>query len=946
MEDIIIGKNTYSPQKLIGEGGYAYVYYALCNGSPVALKKVIAQSSKAVSECRKEIAIMNKFRGIRSVPTLLDSCEFKKGSSGSIIFYMAMELCIGGSLAELMIDFSDSRFSEPTIWHMFAAVLKAICPMHSNSPKPIIHRDIKVENILMCTKRKVRNLAEVSPRVADIAVRLCDFGSCTTQRFFDGQALRRDSRLRSEVESSISKTTTLFYRAPEMCDLFSGFPITEKTDIWALGILLYKLAFFCTPYDKEMTNLAIRTGKFSYPKGEETEKTRSYSSSLYHMIDFMLVKNPIYRPTIWEVLEECEKLGVMSGVVAECESVCDIDRGQQIDVLKEQLRKKEEEEAKSASLAQAKTKHKKTKSKEIRKTPQSTDDIFDMLSFTQAPSLSTVPDVKEIADTSRPVLRSESTDMDQHHNKDDKYIDHNNNTGDGTGKNADEESSSSESSSELTGPVDADCCKDKDEKGDGGETQSNGFIELKDTSNSGALDGFDLDSTSGHNRPGHDGFESTDKDGFGQEWDDFDDGFDTSADKSGGKEKDIKVSSARMDTDGANPIPFDGSNDDSDLNSEEKQGLLFGREGEEEEEEQQGDNPKQGMVDDSFDAFWSTNADKSIPSDFTAAIPDDTFASGDVFGDAFDIGPDSSVPSIIVSNPKQLEKDLPKPQSTAQPKQAQSGPTSDFSLEHFFDDFTSPRDTQTVTDGKGGDSDWDKAFQMQDNPSQDTTSVKKNPQKVDKPQMISKSSKPLKPISQTKPSTLHPVGPKSLDSNLSSLLMWSDATSSTQGDSHSQDTITISTPISSSDTDSYSSSSSRIIIGPSLKQSKRNSSSSSSSSSLVSESMHMSHHGPLYPSPSLEYSMIIPSRFSSLYTLRLGETPCIKIRSISHVINKILKTKADVKSKYIYKLITHTWQDGKEAAVTILNTIMHKQMNLLHPEKTLHLLILIHSLLR
>ncbi|GKT33041.1 hypothetical protein ADUPG1_007066, partial [Aduncisulcus paluster] len=80
--------------------------------------------------------------------------------------------------------------------------------------------------------------------------------------------------------------------------------------------------------------------------------------------------------------------------------------------------------------------------------------------------------------------------------------------------------------------------------------------------------------------------------------------------------------------------------------------------------------------------------------------------------------------------------------------------------------------------------------------------------------------------------------------------------------------------------------------------------------------------------------------------LRLGETPCIKIRSISHVINKILKTKADVKSKYIYKLITHTWQDGKEAAVTILNTIMHKQMNLLHPEKTLHLLILIHSLLR
>ncbi|GKT34892.1 hypothetical protein ADUPG1_008159 [Aduncisulcus paluster] len=325
MNTIIIGRNTYRLNKLLGEGGYAFVYLAENISSPevgsgsfqrVAVKKVIAQTPQAVADTRKEIKIMNMCRSVKHIPTLIEYSE-KNSGRGAITFYMVMELCIGGNIAQIMIDFPESRFSESTIWALFSAMLKAVAPLYFHHPTPIVHRDIKVENMLLCTKRKVRNLREVTPRVADIAVRLCDFGSCTTKHIYDGQSLKRDSHLRAQVESNLSKTTTLFYRAPEMCDLYSGFPITEKTDIWALGILLYKLAFFCTPYDNEVSNLAIRTGKFSYPKEHSNPRTRTYSESLYHLIEFMLIKDPRKRPDLKSVISECERLGVISGLLTE-----------------------------------------------------------------------------------------------------------------------------------------------------------------------------------------------------------------------------------------------------------------------------------------------------------------------------------------------------------------------------------------------------------------------------------------------------------------------------------------------------------------------------------------------------------------------------------------------------------------------------------------------------
>jgi serine/threonine protein kinase len=46
-----------------------------------------------------------------------------------------------------------------------------------------------------------------------------------------------NSSERTSENEVIQKSSTLAYRAPEMCDLYSVNELTEAVDIWALGYL-------------------------------------------------------------------------------------------------------------------------------------------------------------------------------------------------------------------------------------------------------------------------------------------------------------------------------------------------------------------------------------------------------------------------------------------------------------------------------------------------------------------------------------------------------------------------------------------------------------------------------------------------------------------------------------------------------------------------------------
>ncbi len=81
-------------------------------------------------------------------------------------------------------------------------------------------------------------------------------------------------------------TGTLFYRAPEM---FSG-SYREGVDVWATGIVLYKLICGHTPFESEYLNETIKNivdSPLIFPP--ELDK---YSPKMKTLLEKMLIRNP------------------------------------------------------------------------------------------------------------------------------------------------------------------------------------------------------------------------------------------------------------------------------------------------------------------------------------------------------------------------------------------------------------------------------------------------------------------------------------------------------------------------------------------------------------------------------------------------------------------------------------------------------------------------------
>ncbi|OAA71334.1 Protein kinase-like domain protein [Cordyceps fumosorosea ARSEF 2679] len=280
---IQVGSHRVVIQKYLSEGGFAHVYLVRLptpvEGTDLAvLKRVAVPDKESLRAMRTEVETMKRLKGHRPIVAYMDSHASELRGGGYEVFLL-MEFCDGGGLIDFMNTRLQHRLTEPEILNIFADIAEGVACMHYLKP-PLLHRDIKVENVLITTRSGGRRFM------------LCDFGSAAPPRPAPTSVV--ECRL---MDEDVQKHTTLQYRSPEMVDVYRKQPLNEKADIWALGVFLYKLCYYTTPFE-DQGQLAILNASYKFPSHP------NFSDKIKRLIASMLREDLNVRPNIYQVVAE------------------------------------------------------------------------------------------------------------------------------------------------------------------------------------------------------------------------------------------------------------------------------------------------------------------------------------------------------------------------------------------------------------------------------------------------------------------------------------------------------------------------------------------------------------------------------------------------------------------------------------------------------------------
>ena len=175
-----------------------------------------------------------------------------------------MEYLEGGELAERLRTVG-GKFSEEDACKYFKQIVSAISYCHQ---KNIVHRDLKLENLPFC-----------SPESDEL--KAIDFGIAGMQ---------------CPTNNDNMNIGSLHYMAPEV---LTGrvTRVSTSVDIWALGVILYKMLFGTVPFHGKtpmdvISNIVNKEVQFHH---------NSLSEEAIDLITLMLQKNHEQRPRITDV---------------------------------------------------------------------------------------------------------------------------------------------------------------------------------------------------------------------------------------------------------------------------------------------------------------------------------------------------------------------------------------------------------------------------------------------------------------------------------------------------------------------------------------------------------------------------------------------------------------------------------------------------------------------
>ncbi|KAK3287862.1 hypothetical protein CYMTET_4640 [Cymbomonas tetramitiformis] len=278
-----VSKYRVKVQAEIAQGAAGIVYRvkdASDSNSQYALKHIIISSDpEALHPVQTEIRMLELTTGNPHVIQLL-ATEVKDCGS-TLEYFILTELCHETLVSTL--ERHPTGLGETDALPILQDIVAAVTKLHSLEP-PVAHRDLKAENILLGRDGKWK---------------VCDFGSATSR----SRCYRTEEEINIE-EENIRKHTTPAYRAPEMWDLYRHDLVNEKVDIWALGCLLYRMAFSKSAFDGVDSKLQALNGNILLPEVPR----QHHSAALHGLILELLNTRPEKRPDIFAVSARVDEL--------------------------------------------------------------------------------------------------------------------------------------------------------------------------------------------------------------------------------------------------------------------------------------------------------------------------------------------------------------------------------------------------------------------------------------------------------------------------------------------------------------------------------------------------------------------------------------------------------------------------------------------------------------
>lgn len=245
----------YKIINLIGTGSFGAVYKAEKNGHSYAIKIIRTDilHSSAKARLDSEIKAIQKVQH-PNVVKLHEHGTFTENAFEYV--YIVMDLVEGVTLTS-----SIGNVDETTAVTLAKSILQTIHSVHEDG---VIHRDLKPENIMV--------KLDGTPVILDLGLaKLVDYTSITQT----GERLG-----------------TYYYMSPEQ--ITDSKNIDERSDYFAIGIILYQLVTGVLPYDAMNLPALVDQIKNVYPKNP-TQLNPALSNNFENVLLKMLEKDPYRR---------------------------------------------------------------------------------------------------------------------------------------------------------------------------------------------------------------------------------------------------------------------------------------------------------------------------------------------------------------------------------------------------------------------------------------------------------------------------------------------------------------------------------------------------------------------------------------------------------------------------------------------------------------------------